>query len=156
MVGQGAMTEIAEERNGKSAVHKFNVAKSDLTGSKANPLAIMYNRFFVNGSGTDDPFRIGSNILKADYLEQITKDLKSPSPIGHGKKVMVLDTETTGLPYNSARGTNVFPDIRQVSAAMMATDDTGKLGKRELSDDENKITAGMKIGVLHNHGVVES
>lgn len=135
-------------KGGKFPARQLMVDPAQLQGPNAHPLAFIYNRFFIQGEGTtQQPFDIGRNILRSDYLRDLMSTSTSANPLEAGKKVLVFDTETTGLPFGSARhGRQHYPDIRQISAAMMQTDEAGRLSMPSLSFDKHFRTARMQIG----------
>src|SRR5690606_37917537 len=112
--------------------------------------AFIYNRIFVQGEGTDrSPYHMGKNILRTQYLRELMNDVTGSSRLAGNKRVMVFDTETTGLPYGSVKGAGQhFPDIRQISAAIMDTDAAGDLTTPSMVFDEHFRTSRMQLGHL--------
>lgn len=141
-------------KEGVAPARNVKVDPSQLKGPDAHPLAFIYNRFFVQGEGTSDaPFNIGKNILRSQYLRGIMDSSTNGSKLTAGQKVMVFDTETSGLPYGSVRGSKQhFPDVRQISAAIMDVDSSGQLGAPNLVFDEHFTTARMQLGHLATGG----
>lgn len=117
--------------------------------SEGHPLSVIYNRMTVQFSHSKrmagkNPYDIGSNILRGDFLRQMTEEARSPSTLKAGAKVLVFDTETAGLAEDAG--------IRQISARLLTVADDGRINfTRPLSVyDEHFKTARMGIGFLRD------
>ena len=132
----------AHQFRGVEDALRFSMNKSQLTGVGADPVAIILNRMSIRKDYKGEMV-FGSNVPSAKHLRTLTEGLRTGNTIT-GKKIMVLDTETTGLLHESG--------VRQISARMFnASDGALDVAGNTLMDKHFK-TARMAWGKLAEDG----
>jgi len=139
---------------GKNPAWRVNVDPSQISGPDANPLALIWNRMAIQQRYND--FTVSSNILTADFLENIYTGMKEGTSAGieAGKSVFVMDSETAGI-------VEEYGGIRQLSGITGTTSTDPTTGKVALSInpgvmDEHFNVARMQLGmVADEHGTLK-
>jgi len=124
-----------------SALLKYDINPTALFGADAHPAAVLLNRIFFNVDPSKagmDAFNFGkSNILSSQSLERISlmQDFSSV-----GKKILTLDTETTGVTFDS--------QVRQLAYEIQEADGTiSKAFSQSFINDQMNIANVSKSGV---------
>jgi len=121
---------------------RLNIDPTLLRGKNVHPLAVLYNRMFLQYDNVDDSYRFGANIMSSSAFQNLFEDIRHGSPIKPNSKILVFDTETTGLQHESG--------IRQISYMDV---NAGTKGKDSLFPsskvmDSHFKTARMQWGYL--------